>query len=201
MLFTRYFTAVKLVCGSGTEQRKQEVQGYLVKISCNLHMYARQVSTRNQIAFGDRISSGNKYLKDCHIIFSPSFLDVNGANSYQQLSGRPISIGQVLRAVEHLCGQFLKLHSLLAEEENCHSQMRSSGEDISQEVPTIVSSLNQNQSTATNSNISHLVRLTGASIESTLWISWRHLDQFCQYGNAVEKSNGFPGMTMFYTHQ
>ena len=157
-------------------------------------MYARQVSSRNQIALGDRISSGSKYLKEFHIIFSPSFLDVNAANTYQQLSGRPVSIGQVLRAVEHLCVQFIKLHSLLAEE-NGHSQTRSAREDNPLASPTTAPLLNQNQNTATTSTISHLIRLTGASIESTLWISWRHLEQFCTYGNAIEKSNGFPGMT------
>ena len=39
----------------------------------------------------------------------------------------------------------------------------------------------------------HLLRLTGASIESTIWISWRHLEQFQNYGSALEKSNGLPG--------
>ena len=171
---------VKLVGGVTSEKRKQDAIEYLIKISCNLHMYVRQVSTKSQIDFDDKIVAGHKYLKDCQIIFSPSFLDTNGVNSYQQLSGRPISIGQILKAVEHLSIQFVKLHSSLSEGDKFNPSQDATARD------------SPNNTTVTM--LSHLVRLTGASIESTTWIAWRHLEQFCNYGDAVEKSIGFQGM-------
>ena len=121
-----------------------------------------------------------------HSYLSPTFLDVAGTNSIQQLSGRPISIGQVMRAVEHMSSQFVKLHSLLAgDSEGQQKSLPGSSSHESQEAAT--SKPNHNPS------IFHCVRLTGASIESTLWISWKHLEQFCLYGNAIDRSNGFPG--------
>ena len=184
----------KLVGGLSNYKRKQDALSYLIKISCNLHMYARQVSTRSQLNVDNTPTSAGKYVKDCTVIFSPSFLDANSTNSYQQLSGRPVSIGQVLRSVEHLVIQFIKLHSSLSEEENnvpnqnqvgnpaCISSMREDMESNQTHVP-----FNANM-------LFHLVRLTGASIESTIWISWRHLEHFLSYGNALEMSNGFSGM-------
>ena len=145
--------------------------------------------TRNHIdKLGkDRIPGGgnSKYLKEFQIIFSPSFLDVAGTNSIQQLSGRPISIGQVMRAVEHMSSQFVKLHSMLAGDSEGQKSHPGSSSQESQEAAAAKSN--------NNPSIFHCVRLTGASIESTLWISWKHLEQFCLYGNAIDRSNGFPG--------
>ena len=91
--------------------------------------------------------------------------------------------------------QFVKLHSLLAEKGD-QSQKRSSGEHNQPESTTTVGTI-RNRSEYTARNTSQLLRLTGASIESTLWISWRHLEQYCTYGNVIEKSNGFSGKTNF----
>ena len=185
----------KLIGGVSNDKRKQDALSHLIKISCNLHMYARQVSTRSQLNVDNTATSVGKYVKDCQVIFSPSFLDANGTNSYQQLSGRPVSIGQVLRSVEHLVIQFMKLHSSLSED-NIDSKQGRSG------LPTIGSpnndDLESNHHTPFNSNtLYHLVRLAGASIESTVWISWRHLEHFLNYGNALEMSNGFSGIHQF----
>merc|ERR1719367_2096087 len=180
----------KLIGGVSHDKRKQDALSHLIKISCNLHMYARQVSTRSQLNVDNSATGVGKYVKDCQVIFSPSFLDANGTNSYQQLSGRPVSIGQVLRSVEHLVIQFMKLHSSLSED-NIDSKQGRPG------LPVLGSpnhdDLESNQHhTPYNSNmLYHLVRLAGASIESTVWISWRHLEHFLNYGNALEMSNGF----------
>ena len=184
----------KLVGGLISEKRKQDALSHLIKISCNLHMYARQVSTRSQLNVDNSTASVGKYIKDCQVIFSPSFLDANGTNSYQQLSGRPVSIGQVLRSVEHLVIQFMKLHSSLSDEESTDSKQGQSiqkfcGSPIQEDLQS-----NQNHSPFNANMLFHLVRLTGASIESTIWISWRHLEHFLSYGNALEMSNGFSGI-------
>ena len=154
-------------------------------------MYARQVSTRSQLNIDNSTASVGKYIKDCQVIFSPSFLDANGTNSYQQLSGRPVSIGQVLRSVEHLVIQFMKLHSSLSDEESTDSKQGQSLQKVCGSPIQEDHQSNQNDSPFNANMLFHLVRLTGASIESTIWISWRHLEHFLSYGNALEMSNGF----------
>ena len=90
----------------------------------------------------------------------------------------------------------MKLHSSLSED-NIDSKQGRSG------LPTIGSPNNDDLEsnhhyTPFNSNtLYHLVRLAGASIESTVWISWRHLEHFLNYGNALEMSNGFSGIHQF----
>ena len=99
------------------------------------------------------------------------------------LSGRPISIGQVMRALEHMSVQFVKLHMALAE------SIKGSGDDKSAGDKNQDSSVKRSSSqTQMTNNLVHCTRLTGASIESIVWLSWKHLEQFCAYGNAIEKA-------------
>ena len=184
---------MKLVGAAANEKRRADAMGYLVKISNNLHMFARHVCTKTQSNHNQQISIGNKNTKDCQVIFSPSFLDANGVNSYQQLSGRQVSIGQVLRSLENLAIQFVKLHLFLNEEEGNKSSGSSHGTKNAQACASDQELAPKDRNFDPTSVLPHLLRLTGASIESTIWISWRHLEQFQNYGSALEKSNGLQG--------
>ena len=126
------------------EQHKNLVQKLLVQVAVNLHSFVRQVAC----------VSNSKRL-NCKIIFSPKVSEGSVSGRDVVLAGRPLNIGQVLRAVLSLCRQLVSSHSSLVDATD----------------PKIKQDLSFN------------IKYLGSSIESTLWVVWKHVEYFSRCGN------------------
>jgi len=165
--------SLELLAASGAQDQRLKclVRNLLIQIAANLHAFVRHVAC----------SSGNgKRNVNCKIIFSPKMSDGGSSNDHVVLAGRPLNLGQVLRAVQSMSAQLIESHASLTDAAASSGAGAGADQQLRQSLATDIKNL-------------------GSAIESTLWVIWKHAEYFSRFGSGGGGSgaNDQSGLDMF----